>query len=65
MAKHLPAVCLSKPSVCQGFACDSQAFANGLFVYDGQGFANSLPATAKHLPTVCLLTAKPVPTVCL
>jgi hypothetical protein len=42
------------PTICQRLACDSQAFANGLFADDGQGFANNLPLTAKHLPTVCL-----------
>jgi hypothetical protein len=45
-AKHLPRFCLWRPSICQ--------FATCLFAHDGQGFANGLPVTAKHLLTPCL-----------
>jgi hypothetical protein len=65
-AKHLPTVCLWRPSIRRPFACDGQAFANGLpvmakhvpicqwFADDSQAFTHNLPVTAKHLPTVCL-----------
>jgi hypothetical protein len=62
-ARHLPTVCQARPSICQRFACDGQAFANCLlmmakhvpsqqFACVCQAFANGLPVMAKHLPTV-------------